>query len=84
MHVQPSWENKLLFPRSSRLNGQASYDCVIGHLGQARLGAPRSRAEGVPLHRGIPPSVNSPPRPPEETRLRMPVDDRSHPRAHKQ
>jgi hypothetical protein len=23
MHVQPSWENKLLFPQSSRLNGQS-------------------------------------------------------------
>jgi hypothetical protein len=48
---------------------RVTYDYAIGHLGQARLGAPRSQAEGVPLHQGIPPSANSSPWPPKETRL---------------
>jgi hypothetical protein len=46
---------------------RAAYDYVIGRLGQAHLRALRSRAEGMPLHRGIPPSANSPPWPPKET-----------------
>jgi hypothetical protein len=53
---------------------RAAYDYVIGRLGQACLRAPRSWAEGMPLHRGIPPSANSLPRPSEETRLQMPAD----------
>jgi hypothetical protein len=40
---------------------------VIVHLGQARLRALCGWVKGVPLHRGIPSSTNSPPRPPEET-----------------
>jgi hypothetical protein len=44
-------------------------ECVIVRPGQAHLKAPCGQAKGVPLHRGIPSSVNSPPRPLEETRL---------------
>jgi mannitol/fructose-specific phosphotransferase system IIA component len=40
---------------------RATFDYTIARLGQVHLGAPRSRADGVPLHLGIRPSVNSPP-----------------------
>jgi hypothetical protein len=70
-------EQTLIPPGHEGSIDRATYGYMIGRLGQARLGAPCSRAEGMPLHQGIPPSVNSPPRPPEEMRLRMPTNGRS-------
>jgi hypothetical protein len=70
-------EQTLVPPGHEGSTDRAAYGYMIGCLDQARLGAPRSRAEGVPLHQGILPSVNLPPRPPEEMRLRMPANGRS-------
>jgi hypothetical protein len=66
-------------PLCQNTTSRATDEHATGRLGQVHLGAPRGWAKGVPLHRGIPSSVNSPPWLPEETRLRMPMDDRSQP-----
>jgi hypothetical protein len=66
-------------PAYQNSTSRATNEHVTGRLGQARIRTPHGQAKGVPLHRGIPSSVNSPPWPPKETRLRMPVDGLSQP-----